>query len=110
MNVTPFIAELIGTTFLLILGQGVVANVNLSKTKGSKETPLITITTAWGFAVFVAAYVTGEFSGAHLNPAVTIGLVVAGKFSVDLMIGYIIAQLLGAMLGSHRIYVNICKP
>ena len=103
--ISPYIAEFVGTTILLLLGSGIVANVSLSKTKGSKETPLITITTAWGFAVFVAAYVTGEFSGAHLNPAVTIGLVVAGKFSVDLMIGYIIAQVLGAMLGSWLTYI-----
>ena len=65
--ISPYIAEFVGTTILLLLGSGIVANVSLSKTKGSKETPLITITTAWGFAVFVAAYVTGEFSGAHLN-------------------------------------------
>ena len=51
--------------FFYFLGSGIVANVSLSKTKGSKETPLITITTAWGFAVFVAAYITGQFSGAH---------------------------------------------
>ena len=53
------------------------------QTKGFEETPLITITTAWGFVVFVAAYITGQFSGAHLNPAVTIGLFVAGKFSLS---------------------------
>lgn len=103
--ISPYIAEFVGTTILLLLGSGIVANVSLSKTKGSQETPLITITTAWGFAVFVAAYITGQFSGAHLNPAVTIGLVVAGKFSSDLMIGYIIAQVLGAMLGSWLTYI-----
>ena len=53
--ISPYIAEFVGTTILLLLGSGIVANVSLSKTKGSKETPLITITTAWGFAVFVAA-------------------------------------------------------
>ena len=58
--ISPYIAEFVGTTILLLLGSGIVANVSLSKTKGSKETPLITITTAWGFAVFVAAYITGD--------------------------------------------------
>ena len=103
--ISPYIAEFIGTAILLLLGSGIVANVSLSKTKGFDQTPLITITTAWGFAVFVAAYITGQFSGAHLNPAVTIGLVVAGKFSSELMIGYIIAQVLGAMLGSWLTYL-----
>ena len=103
--ISPYIAEFIGTAILLLLGSGIVANVSLSKTKGFDQTPLITITTAWGFAVFVAAYITGQFSGAHLNPAVTIGLVVAGKFSSELMIGYIIAQGLGAMLGSWLTYL-----
>ena len=103
--INAYFAEFIGTTILLLLGSGIVANVSLSKTKGFEETPLITITTAWGFAVFVAAYITGQFSGAHLNPAVTIGLTVAGKFSIDLMLGYILAQILGAMLGSWLAYI-----
>tara|TARA_B100000900_G_scaffold414376_1_gene440860 strand:- start:834 stop:1571 length:738 start_codon:yes stop_codon:yes gene_type:complete len=103
--ISPYIAEFVGTTILLLLGSGIVANVSLSKTKGFEETPLITITTAWGFAVFVAAYVTGQFSGAHLNPAVTIGLLVAGKFSSELAIGYILAQILGAMFGSWLTYI-----
>ena len=103
--ISPYIAEFIGTAILLLLGSGIVANVSLCKTKGFDQNPLITITTAWGFAVFVAAYITGQFSGAHLNPAVTIGLVVAGKFSSELMIGYIIAQVLGAMLGSWLTYL-----
>ena len=103
--ISPYIAEFVGTAILLLLGSGIVANVSLSKTKGYEQTPLITITTAWGFAVFVAAFITGQFSGAHLNPAVTIGLVIAGKFSSELMIGYIIAQVLGAMLGLSLIHI-----
>ena len=102
--INAYIAEFIGTAILLLLGQGIVANVNLSKTKGYEETPLISITTAWGFAVFVAAYITGQFSGAHLNPAVTIGLLFAGKFSSELVFGYILSQLFGAMLGSGLAY------
>ena len=103
--ISPYIAEFVGTAILLLLGSGIVANVSLSKTKGYDQTPLITITTAWGFAVFVAAFITGQFSGAHLNPAVTIGLVIAGKFSSALMLGYILAQVLGAMLGSWLTYL-----
>ena len=101
----PYIAEFIGTTILLLLGMGVVANVNLKKTIGSGQTPWVLITSAWGFAVFVAVFITGQFSGAHLNPAVTIGLAVAGKFSWDLVVGYVLAQLLGAMAGSWLAYI-----
>jgi len=88
-----------------LLGMGVVANVNLKKTIGSGQTPWVLITSAWGFAVFVAVFITGQFSGAHLNPAVTIGLAVAGKFSWDLVVGYVLAQLLGAMAGSWLAYI-----
>jgi glycerol uptake facilitator protein len=101
----PYIAEFVGTAILLLLGMGVVANVNLKKTIGSGQTPWVLITSAWGFAVFVAVFITGQFSGAHLNPAVTIGLAVAGKFSWDLVVGYVLAQLLGAMAGSWLAYI-----
>ena len=102
---TPFIAEFIGTSLLLLLGAGVVANVSLKKTYGEDQTPLLLITIAWGFAVFVGAYVTGQFSGAHLNPAVTIGLAIIGKFSWSLIPTYLLAQLLGAMFGSWLCYI-----
>ena len=101
----PYIAEFIGTAILLLLGMGVVANVNLKKTIGSGQTPWVLITTAWGFAVFVAAFITGQFSGAHLNPAVTIGLAVAGTFAWQMAAGYILAQVLGAMAGSWLAYI-----
>ena len=102
---TPFIAELIGTTILLLLGSGVVANVNLKETNGENQTPWVLITSSWGFAVFVGAYVASSYSGGHLNPAVTIGFAVAGKFSWSLVPSYLFAQLLGAMLGSWLSYL-----
>jgi len=105
MNVSPFIAELIGTTFLLLLGQGVVANVKLKKTIGEGQNPWLLITFAWGFAVFVGVFIAGSISGAHLNPAVTLGLAVAGKFSWSLVPSYVLAQLIGAMLGSWLCYI-----
>ena len=106
MITNPYIAEFIGTAILLFLGNGIVANVSLNKTKASKQmTPWILITTAWGLAVFTAAFITGQFSGAHLNPAVTIGLEFAGKFSTELICGYIISQLLGGIFGSWLVYI-----
>lgn len=101
---TPFIAEIIGTFILILLGQGVVANVNLKDTIAENQTPWVLITTAWGFAVFVGAYATGQFSGAHLNPAVTLGLAMVGKFSWSYVPAYFLAQLIGAMLGSIVAY------
>ncbi|TMM29575.1 aquaporin family protein [Polaribacter aestuariivivens] len=95
---TPFIAEIIGTFLLLLLGAGVVANVVLEKTK-SNDLGWMIITTAWGFAVFVGVSVAGPYSGAHLNPAVSIGLAVAGKFEWSLVLEYVVAQFIGAMLG-----------
>ncbi|MEI7487606.1 MAG: MIP/aquaporin family protein, partial [Chryseobacterium sp.] len=96
---TPFIAEIIGTMLLILLGNGVVANVVLKDTKGNNS-GWIVISTAWALAVFVGVQVAGPISGAHLNPAVTIGLAVAGKFSWDLVPTYIAAQMIGAALGA----------
>lgn len=95
----PFVAELIGTAILILLGSGVVANVLLPKTKGHAG-GLISITTAWALAVFVGVVVAGPYSGAHLNPAVTIGLALVEKFEWAMAPGYILAQLIGAMIGS----------
>ena len=106
MIIDPYIAEFIGTFFLLLLGAGVVANVNLKNTIAHGQTPWVLITSAWGFAVFVGVFITGQFSGAHLNPAVTIGLAVAEKFSWALVPGYIIAQVLGAMFGGWICYLT----
>ena len=94
--IDPYVAEFIGTFFLLLLGAGVVANVTLKNTIAEGQSPWILITSAWGFAVFVGVFITGQFSGAHLNPAVTVGLAVAGKFSWTLVPGYIIAPNFGS--------------
>jgi len=101
---TPFTAELIGTMLLILLGNGVVANVVLKDTKGNNS-GWIVITTAWALAVFVGVTVAGPASGAHLNPAVTLGLAVAGKFSWDLVPTYIAAQMLGGMLGAFLVWL-----
>jgi glycerol uptake facilitator protein len=99
--------EFIGTAILILLGNGVCANVSLKKTLGNNS-GWIVITFGWGFAVFVAAYIAGPYSGAHLNPAVTIGLATAGSFNGNLP-GYIAAQLSGALLGSCLVYA-MYKP
>ena len=101
---TPFIAEIIGTFFLILLGGGVVANVILEKTK-SVDLGWMVITTAWGLAVFVGVAVAGPYSGAHLNPAVSIGLAIAGKFEWALVPSYILAQFIGAMIGSLIVWI-----
>lgn len=101
---SPFIAELIGTMLLILLGDGVVANVVLNDTKGNNSGWMV-ITTAWGLAVFVGVTVAGPYSGGHLNPAVTIALAVAGKFAWASVLSYISAQLLGAMIGALLVWI-----
>lgn len=101
---TALVAEFTGTAILLILGNGVVANVVLNKTKGNNG-GLIAITLGWAMAVFVAVYITASASGAHLNPAVTLALAIAGKFEWALVLGYCAAQLLGAMLGAGIVWL-----
>jgi len=101
---TPFTAELIGTMFLILLGNGVVANVVLKGTKGNNAGWLV-ITTGWALAVFVGVVISGPYSGAHLNPAVTIGLAMVHKFSWSLVGWYLLAQVIGAMIGSFLVWV-----
>lgn len=105
---SPFLAEIIGTAFLILLGNGVVANVLLTESKGNNS-GWIVITLGWAMAVFVGVYITAASSGAHLNPAVTIGLAVAGKFDGILVPMYIGAQFIGAMLGSFLVWVTYKK-
>lgn len=102
---SPFIAEIIGTAILILLGNGVVANVLLSKTKG-QDGGWIVITWGWGIAVFVAVFTMGQFSGAHINPAVTVGLAAAGLFEWALVPGYILAQIVGGAIGSVLVWLS----
>lgn len=102
---TPFLAEFIGTALLILLGNGVVANVVLTGTKGNGG-GWIVITTAWALAVFVGVVVSAPYSGAHLNPAVTIALAISGKFGWDQVPAYMLAQMLGAMLGAFLVWLK----
>jgi glycerol uptake facilitator protein len=101
---TAFTAEIIGTAVLVLLGNGVVANVVLNKTKGNGGGWMV-ITTAWALAVYVGVVISGPASGAHLNPAVTVGLAMAGKFAWNLVPEYILAQMLGALLGAFFVWL-----
>ena len=98
-HLTAYLAEFIGTTLLLLFGCGVNANVSLKGTYG-QSSGWIVIALGWAMAVFIGVYVTAEASGAHLNPAVTLALTVTGKFEVALVPGYVLAQLLGGILGA----------
>lgn len=102
---TPFIAEILGTFLLILLGDGVSANVTLNKTY-AQGSGWVVITFGWGLAVFMGVAVAGPFSGAHINPAVTIGLALAGKFTWSLVPTYILAQFIGAMLGAFVVWIN----
>jgi len=101
---SAFVAEIIGTAMILLFGCGVVAGVLLDKSK-SNGGGWIVITFAWAIGVTFGIYASGQFSGAHLNPAVTIGLAAAGKFSWSLVPTYIVGQFLGAMLGAFLVYL-----
>jgi len=101
---TKFTAELIGTALLVLLGDGVVANVLLSKSKG-QNSGWIVIATGWGLAVALAVYSVNTFSGAHLNPAVTLGLATIGKTAWADVPVYAAAQLAGAYLGAALVWL-----
>ena len=103
-----FLFEMIGTAFLILLGDGVVANVVLNKTKGNNS-GWIVITFGWGIAVFVGVYISAAHSGAHLNPAVTIALAVAEKFEWAKVPVYIAGQFAGAMTGAFLVWVTYKK-
>ena len=97
-------AEAIGTMLLVLLGDGVVANVLLARSKG-QNSGWIVITMGWGVAVALAVYTVGRISGAHLNPAVTVGLASIGSFPWPDVPGYIVAQVVGAFVGAALVWV-----
>jgi glycerol uptake facilitator protein len=105
---TSFLGETIGTALLILLGDGVVANVVLKGTKGNNS-GWIVITFGWGMAVFVGAFVSASASGAHLNPAVTLALAAAGKFDWPQVPVYLLAQMIGACLGAFLVWAHY-KP
>jgi glycerol uptake facilitator protein len=98
------LAELVGTLILVLLGDGVVANVLLNRTKG-QNSGWIVITVGWGIAVAMAVYAVGRISGAHLNPAVTIGLATIGSFAWADVPGYLAAQMIGGFLGAIIVWL-----
>lgn len=100
----PFTAEVVGTMLLVLFGDGVVAGVLLNKSK-AQNSGWIVIATGWAMAVAVGVYAVGRISGGHLNPAVTLGLAIAGKFAWRQVPGYIAGQLLGAFLGAVLVWL-----
>ncbi len=100
-----FWAELVGTALLILLGDGVVANVVLRRTKG-EGSGWIVITWGWAMAVFVGVFVAGRYSGAHLNPAVTVGLAVSHKLAWSEVPLYLSAQMIGAALGAFLVWLQ----
>jgi glycerol uptake facilitator protein len=103
-----FFAEFFGTAMIIVFGGGVVSNVVLSKTKG-KDSGWIVITFGWAAGVFTGVLIAAPISGAHLNPAVTLALVIANKFSLSLLPMYMCAQLLGAMFGAFLVWLAYKK-
>jgi glycerol uptake facilitator protein len=101
----PFLGELIGTMLLILLGNGVVANVVLQRTKGNNS-GWIVISFAWAMAVFVGVFISSAVSKSHLNPAVTFGLAIAGQISWAEVGTYILAQMLGAAIGAFLVWVH----
>lgn len=102
---STFMAELLGTMLLILLGDGVVANVSLKKSKG-ENAGWIVITTGWAIAVAIPVYIFGPISGAHFNPAVTIAFASIGQFSWADVPMYIIAQLIGAIIGAFLVWIT----
>lgn len=103
-----YLFEFIGTAMLILIGNGIVANLVLKGTKGS-DAGWTGIALAWGIAVFIGVFISGDVSGAHLNPAVTVGLATAGKFDWSMVPGYCCAQVIGAMMGNFLVWLTYKK-
>lgn len=101
--VTKCLFEFIGTAILVLFGNGVVASAVLKRSKGENG-GWVVITIAWGLAVMLGVFIAGPYSGAHLNPAVTLGLAAAGTFGWGMVLPYIVAQMLGGFLGAMLVY------
>ena len=99
-----YLAEFLGTAILILFGGGVCANVNLKRSAG-QESDWIVIAAGWGLAVTMGVYAVGQFSGAHLNPAVSIALAVEGSFSWIKVPGYIVCQMLGGIVGATLVWL-----
>lgn len=102
---TAYLAELVGTAIILLFGGGVVAGCVLNKSK-SQNSGWIVITVAWAIGVTLGIYASAQYSGAHLNPAVTLALAFSGQFDWALVPGYIISQFAGAMIGAGLVYLS----
>lgn len=100
----PYMAEFVGTALLVLFGDGVVAGVLLNKSK-AQNGGWIVITAGWAFGVAIPVYAIGAISGGHINPAVTIGLAVTGKFAWSQVAGYLGAQFLGALVGAVLVWL-----
>ncbi len=111
-SMTPFVGEIFGTAMLILLGDGVVANILLKRSKGNKgdsNSGWVAITFGWAMAVYVPVFCIYSISGAHINPAVTLGLAIAGKFSWSMVLPYMLAQMIGAMIGAFLVWVAYKK-
>ncbi len=105
MNMSNFLGEVLGTMILIILGCGVNAGGALKKTYSNRGGWLMGAV-GWGLAVMIAIYAVGQISGAHINPAVTVGLAVAGEFPWAEVPGYIVGQMIGAIIGATLVYLQ----
>ncbi len=99
-----YLFEFIGTLVLVLLGDGVCAATSLKHSK-AKGAGWVVITLGWGFAVMTGVLIAGPISGAHLNPAVTLGLAIAGSFPWASVLGYIVAQMLGGFVGAVLVWL-----
>jgi len=105
VEMSEFLAELIGTMIVIIFGGGVVGGVVLKKTK-AENSGWVVVTIGWGLAVTMGVYAVGKFTGAHINPAVTLGFAAAGEFPWAKVPLYITAQMIGAFIGAVIVFLN----